>query len=166
MTHILMVIAPEGYQPIEYGDPKQIFLENNFKVTTTSTQAEAHDKFGGTTLVDVLLPDVKPEDYDAIVFVGGPGTTLYFNNEIALNLAKNFYNTGKITAAICAAPAILANADILVDKTVTSHEAVAEIVRPKCKVYTGEDVTQDGKIITANGPSAAKKFAKVIVENL
>ncbi len=166
MKNILIIIAPEGYQDVEYGDPKQIFLENGYRVTTASTEQEAHGKFGGITKVDVLLQDINPENYDAIVFIGGPGTPLYFSNQIALSLASSFAESGKITAAICAAPGILANAGILANKKATSHPAVEDIVRPRCATYTGEDVTQDGKIITANGPAAAKNFAKVIVKNL
>ena len=161
-----MVIAPEGYQDVEYGDPKQIFLDNGFKVTTTSTEEIAYGKFGGTTKVDLLLNDVKAEDYDAIVFVGGPGTTVYFSNQKALSLARSFAESNKVTSAICAGPGILANAGVLTGKKATSHPAVVDIVSPRCENYTATDTEQDGKIITANGPASAKKFAKVIVKNL
>ena len=161
-----MVIAPEGYQDVEYGDPKQIFLDDGHKVTTASTEQTAYGKFGGVTKVDILLNDVKAEDYDAIVFVGGPGTPIYFSNTKALELARDFVAADKITSAICAGPGILANAGILAGKTATSHPAVADIVKPRCGLYTGADTAQDGKIITANGPAVAKNFAQIIVKNL
>ena len=166
MKNILMIIAPEGYQDVEYGDPKQIFIEEGIKVTTASTEQEAHGKFGEVTKTDVLLQDAKPEDYDAVVFIGGPGTPIYFSNQTALSLARSFAESGKITAAICAAPGILANAGVLANKKATSHPAVADIVSPRCATYTTSDVEQDGNIITANGPASAKNFAKVIVKNL
>ena len=163
---ILVVIAANGYQDTEYGTPKNILEKAGYEVVTTSTKEIAKGVVGGKTTVDILMDNVNPADYAAVVFIGGPGSHDYFDYEPALKLAKDFYNSGKLTTAICAAPSILANAGILQGKTVTAFPDEAGNIKSKGAAYTGKSVEQDGMIITGNGPSAAKAFGEKIVEAL
>lgn len=161
-----MVIAPKGYQDIEYNDPKEILLKEGHQVITASTEMKAYGALGGVTDADILLNDIKVDDYDAVIFVGGPGSVIYFNHQQALKIAKEFYDKGKLTCAICAAPGILAYAGILTGKKSTCHPSVSNILIKNSVVYTASNVEKDGKIITGNGPSSAKDFGKVIAKNL
>jgi protease I len=163
---ILIVIAANGYQDTEYSTPKAILEKAGYEVVTTSTKEVAKGSLGGKTTVDVLMDKVNPADYGAVVFIGGPGSHDYFAYEPAITLAKDFYNAGKLTTAICAAPSILANAGILEGKTVTAFPDEAMNVKNKGATYTGNAVEQDGLIITGNGPEAAKAFGEKIVEAL
>lgn len=166
MAKVLMIIAPEGFQEKEYGDCKRALEESGNTVITASTKEKAHSKFGATVKIDILLKDAEEKDYSAIVFIGGPGSHVYFNDEIAQNLAKNFSNKGKITAAICAAPTILANAELLQNKVATSFPSQAENLQSKGAKYTGNAVEQDQNIITGSGPEAAYDFGKKISQAL
>jgi protease I len=163
---ILIVVAPEGYQDIEYNTLKEILQKAGYEIVTTSTAEIAKGSLGGKTKVDLLLDKVNVEDYIAIVFIGGPGSHVYFNHKPVLKLAQDFYNAGKITAAICAAPSILANAGILNGKTATSFEGQIQNLKDKGAAITNNPIEQDGIIITANGPSAAKAFGDKIVDTL
>lgn len=163
---ILMVIAPEKFQEIEYGTPKKIFLDAGFEVDTTSTVANAVGHLGNTQKTDLLLKDVRPEDYDAVVFVGGGGAYFYFDHEPALNLAHKFHDSGRLTCAICAAPSILANAGLLTNKKATSFPSQEENLRAKGADFTGQPVETDGLIVTGSGPTAAEDFAKTIISML
>ena len=166
MSKILLIIAPQGYQDLEYNETKQELENAGHDIDTASTVQEAHGSLGGSTQTTLLLENVDPELYKAVAFIGGPGCFEYFTNQTALTIAKKFYETGKITAAICAAPGILANAEILQDKTVTAHGSVAETIKNKGANYTGMPVEQDKNIITANGPDAATAFGQKINESL
>lgn len=163
MAKIIMILAPEGYQDKEYGDPRRIFEEEGHEVKTASTVKVAQGKLGGKTSVDLLLQDVQVNDFDVIVFVGGPGSFVYFEDPIALNLAKAFQKEGKWVTAICAAPGILANAGVLKGKRATVWSGEGDHLKQKGAIYTNTAVEQDGKIITANGPLAAEAFGKTIV---
>lgn len=163
---ILMIIAPEGYQDIEYETPKRILTKAGHEVITASTKEIAKGSLGGETKVDLLLDQVSPADYAGVIFIGGPGSHAYFNHEPALKLAKDFYKTGKITAAICAAPSILANAGILKGKTVTSFPEQRKNLENNGAIHTGSAVERDGLIITGSGPAAAEVFGKTIAEAL
>ena len=100
------------------------------------------------------------------MFIGGPGSFEYFYDPTALNLAQDFYNAGKLTTAICAAPVILANAGVLDEKNATCWNGVANVLTDNGANYTGKDVEVDGLIITGDGPLSATKFGLAIAENL
>ena len=166
MAKILSVIAPEGFQDKEYGDSKTALEKAGHKVITASNTGTAHGKFGGEVDVDIMLSDARPEDYDAIIFIGGPGSFEYFDDPDALNLAQDFYNAGKLTTAICAAPAILANAGVLEDVKATCWEGESDTLIENGADYTGNPIEVDGLIITADGPMSATKFGETIADNL
>lgn len=166
MAKILSVISPEGYQDIEYNDSKAALEAKNHTIITASTALEAHGKYGGTVNVDILLKDVDTADYDAILFVGGPGSHQYFDDSTAHNLAKAFLDVGKLTTAICAAPSILVNAGLLKGVKATCFQGQAENLKEKGAEFTGQPVEKDGLIITADGPDSATAFGQAIAEAL
>ncbi|MFC1655641.1 DJ-1/PfpI family protein [Patescibacteria group bacterium] len=166
MKKVIMIIAPENFRDEEYFQTRESLEKKGVEVTVASTQTEAVSGIDKTTVhIDVLVADATT-DYDGIVFVGGSGAKVYFNNEKALNLAQAFYEEGKIVAAICIAPLILGHAGILQDKKVTSWEGAREELLGLGADYTGKDVCIDGKVITASGPRASYKFGKKIAKAL
>lgn len=166
MAKILSVIAPVDFQDKEYGDSKKALEKAGHEVITTSTAGTAHGKFGAEVDVDVLLSDASSDDYDAIMFIGGPGSFEYFDDPTALNLAQDFYNAGKLTTAICVAPSILANAGLLEGKTVTCWDGEAGTLKGAGANYTGKSVEVDGLIVTGDGPMSATAFGETIANSL
>ena len=159
---IVMIIASTNFRDEEFEVPKTIFEQNNCTVTVASSSLnECVGTLGDKVKPDLLLQDVKVEQYDAVVFVGGGGAKEYFDNEIALNLAKQAYTKGKVIAAICIAPNILANAGILKGRKATCNDSKNLI--EKGAIYSGKPVDIDGKIITGKDPAAAKEFASAVV---
>jgi len=164
---ILMVIAPTNFRDEEFQKPKEIFEEAGALVTVAAKGvSEATGMLGARTLVDRDISQVRVADYDAVVFVGGSGASVYFNDSQVLALAKDAFAQGKIVGAICIAPSILANAGILGGKRATCFSSEAGNLQSKGAVYTGEEVTVDGKIVTASGPQAAEEFGEKIKELL
>lgn len=166
---VLMIIAPENFRDEEYFQPKEIFLKSGAEVTTASLKTgKIKGMLGGIAEAEITLDDVEVEYYDAIVFSGGSGASVYFDNEKALKIVREAFEKGKIIGAICIAPAILANAGILKGKnaTVWKSEETLKIFEEQGVNYTGKDVEVSGNIITANGPHAAKEFAYEIARHL
>ena len=110
MAKVLSVVAPEKFQQVEYLESKRALEEAGHQVITASTVKTPIDKLGKAHKADLLIEETRVEDFDAILFVGGPGVYEYFENDDVLDLARDFYNAGKPTTAICAAPTILARA--------------------------------------------------------
>ena len=162
----LMVIAPNDFRDEEFFETKEILEKSNIDVTVVnSTGQPSKSSFGKIVTPDKNFYDVDSNDFDAIVFVGGSGTRIYHNHKRTLELAKEFYSSGKVVAAICIAPTILVNAGILDGKKATSFPSEKNRINA-IGTYTGKPVEVDGKIITANGPLAAGEFGKKIVEAL
>lgn len=164
---ILMVLAHDQYRDEEYEEPRKVFEDEGAEVTVASSSlGEARGKMGGKTAVDILLVEAMVADYEAVVFVGGPGSDEYFHNPKALSLAKETFEAGKVIAAICIAPATLANAGILKGKRATAFPSVESDLKTQGANYTGNPVERDGKIITGSGPEAATEFGKTVVAAL
>ena len=168
MSHIaLLIIAPERFRDEEYFHTKGELENADVEVVTASKSLEpATGMLGGVVEPDLTIRDVKVDDYDAIVFIGGGGASVYFNNPAAHKIAKDAVEKGKILAAICIAPSILANADLLEGTRVTAFSSEQSNLRAKGALWTGDALTIDGKIITANGPGAARDFGLAIAEAL
>ncbi len=164
---VLMVIASNKFRDEEYLEPRKTLESEGARVTVASSSLDmAVGMLGLKVKPDVLIDAVKEPEYDGIVFVGGGGAREYFDSPVAHALARNFYSHGKVTSAICIAPAILANAGLLKEKKATSFPSSEEALKSRGAVFTREDVVIDGKIITGVGPEAAKKFGEKLVEVL
>lgn len=164
---ILMVVAPQNFRDEEFFEPKDVFGAAGAEVVVASKGVtEAVGLLGGKTEVDKDLSEVRAADFDAVVFVGGGGAAIYFDEPLALNLAKAMFAAGKVVAGICVGPTILANAEVLSGRQATAFPSEQSVLESAGATYTGEAVTVDGKIITARGPEAARDFGRAIVEAL
>lgn len=162
---ILMVIAPENFRDEEFMEPRDVFESTGAEVTVASKGTDsASGKLGAVVTVDADLSEANAEDYDAVVFVGGSGSSVYFNDKTAHNLARSAYESKKVLGAICIAPSILANAGLLEGKKVTSFPSEKANLQKHGATYTGKSVEADGRIVTANGPGAATEFGQKIAE--
>jgi protease I len=169
---IAMIIASEDFRDEEYFVPKEILEKEGIEVKTASDKTGlARGADGGEAKVDLLVQEVNSADFDAVVFIGGPGALEYLDNEISYKLARGVAEQEKILGAICVAPAILARAGVLKNKKATVWSSALDkgpvrILKEAGTIYEDEDVVIDGKIITANGPSSAQEFGEKILSML
>lgn len=162
MRTVLLVIAPEGFQDHELAGTRQSLGKAGFQVILGSTRTgPCTGKFGSTEQATVALNDCRVADYDRIGFIGGPGAEALSDNEDAKALARATVEAQKPLGAICIAPLILAKAGLLKGKRATVWDSGGEqiaLIRQYGAIYSGEDVTVDGLIVTGNGPQAAASF--------
>jgi len=164
---VLMVVAPKNFRDEEYLEPRRALEEAGAKVTVASKGVDtATGMLGARVTVDKDVSQAKAGDYDAVIFVGGGGASAYFNDQEVLNLAKESLGAGRITAAICIAPSILANAGLLRGKKATSFPSEKGNLSSKGATYLSQNVVEDGLIVTAPGPQAAREFGMKIAEKL
>ncbi len=164
---ILAIIASSNFRDEELLVPKGIFEKEGFKVAIASSSLKtSRGMLGAEIKPDMLIKDVKVDDYDVIMFIGGSGASEYWESPIAHNIAKSALDKKKVLSAICIAPVTLANAGILKGRKATVWASEANMLVKKGASYTGSSVEVDGDIITANGPAAAKEFAEAILKKL
>jgi len=169
MKKAVFVVAKNGFRDEElFHTREELEKAGVGTVVASSSRGECFGKLGGKADAELALGEVDPGEYDAIVFVGGPGSAQYFNDRTALGLAKRFKAAGKTVAAICIAPNILANAGVLkgVRATCFPDPEVKENFKEKGVKYSQEPVVADGKIVTADGPASAREFGKKIAETV
>ena len=169
---IAIIIAFRDFRDEEYFIPKQILEASGAQIKTISTSlGQAIGKFGGETEVDIVLDDLKIGEYDAVLFIGGPGAGKHIDDSRFHDVAQEVIRQNILLGAICVAPAILARAGVLSGKKATvwsdsMDKSAVKIVKEEGVRYQPDSVVIDGKIITANGPAAAKEFAEAIIEAL
>lgn len=164
---VLIIIAPNNFRDEELLEPKRLFEAGGFKVTIASKGVStATGMLGAKVKVDLDISSIKPSDYDAVVFVGGAGAKIYFNDPVALSIAKEAVKSHKVVGAICIAPSILANAGLIKGKKATSFPSEKSNLELKEAVYSSSDVVTDSKIVTACGPAASGEFGKAIIKIL
>lgn len=169
---IVMIIAFRDFRDEEYFETKEVLEKAGLEIVTVSDSAGiAIGKFGGEANVDVLLKDFQVKDFDAILFIGGPGAIAHLDNDLSYKVAKDALLENKVLGAICVSPTILAKAGVLRGKKATvwasiTDQSTVKILEKNGAHYLSEAVVVDGKIVTANGPGAAKKFGEKIVEAL
>ncbi|MCL2484468.1 MAG: DJ-1/PfpI family protein [Endomicrobia bacterium] len=167
MKKVVFITAPEVFRDEEYYKPKKILEDAGIQVLTASIKkGEITGRFGYKAVSDMTIDEVKPENFDAIVYIGGAGAQVFFENPVALKLANGFYNSKKITASICIAGVTLANAGVLKDKTATVFIDGKDSLVKGGANYTGNPLEIDGNIITGNGPEAAEDFGNAILKTL
>lgn len=168
MSKVLFVIAHEGFRDEECFQPKEVLKNHEVVIASTET-SPATGSLGGRITPDITIDEAldRISDFDAVVFVGGPGANVYFDDPVAHKIAQNAKN---VLAAICIAPVTLAKAGVLEGKRATVWDdgqgTQAKILEDNGASYVAEDVVVDGKLITANGPKAAKKFGEAVLAKL
>lgn len=167
MASVLMIIPPERFRDEELFITKEELENAGNRVSVASTtKGVILGSRGGRMKVELLLADISTKEFEAVVFVGGGGSKLLFDNIEALTIAKDMYRDKKIVSAICLAPVILANAGILRGKQATVSGNESKTIEAKGAKYTEPGVTIDGLIVTANAPKASRRFGQAIVELL
>lgn len=163
MSQVLMVVAPSMFRDEEYAHPKEVFESRGAVVTTASTcPGPALGRFGLRITADVSVADADPALYDAVVFVGGAGAEVFFDDPDAHELARCAYDMGKVVAAICVAPSILAHAGLLAGRRATAFPDREADLTAYGATWTGQRVTTDAPFVTANGPGAAREFGEAV----
>jgi protease I len=167
MKKAVMVIAHEGFRDEELFVPKKVLEKGGIEVKIASTAlTPARGKLGGSSPVDMLLKDIRVLDFDAVVFIGGPGSVGYWDDPVAHKLLRESLSAGKITAGICSAAATLAKAGILRGRRATVFPEDAGVLIDNGAAYTATEVERDGNIITAAGPQAAEGFGEEVLKAL
>lgn len=172
MLKAAIVIAFGDFRDEEYFVPKEVLENAGIELKTASNQKGiALGAEGGEVKVDLSVSEINPADFDAVVFIGGSGCLKALDNEVSYEVARKTINQGKVLAAICISPVILAKAGTLEDKKATvwtspMDKSAVKILEDCRAIYQLEPVVVDGKIITANGPASAKEFAEKIIKAL
>ncbi len=161
--NVLIVLAHNNFRDEEYLSVRKSLENKNHKITVASTVTKDAAGSQGMRLdPNSLIDDISPDDFDAVVFIGGTGASQYWHDVKAHDIAKTIDGNGKTVAASSHATVTLAVAGILTGKNATSHVAVYEKLQVAGANYTGKKLEKAGNIITSTGANSAKEFAEAV----
>lgn len=163
----VLIVGRENFRDEELFETRRVLTEAGVKTVVASTKTGAvRGMLGRVTEATILVNELRVDDYDAVIFVGGAGALEYFESRIAWNIARDAVQKRKVLGAICIAPAILANAGLLKGVRVTGFPTERDRLLSAGAFYTGAPVERDGLIITGDGPMAAILFGRAIADTL
>lgn len=167
MANVLVPLA-RGCEELEAVTVVDLLRRAGISVVTAGLDDQPVTASRGMVLVpDMTLDEALGQDYDMVVLPGGlPGADYLDKDDRLAGLLKQMAAGGKYTAAICAAPKVLASAGLLNGKRATSYPGVLQSMNVPGMDYVEQAVVTDDKVITSRGPGTAMDFALELIEVL
>jgi protease I len=163
MTSAVFVVPQESFRDEELFVPRDELEAAGWSCVIASRHAGPCDGMrGGRAMATLALKDVRVTDYDAVVFVGGNGARMLFEDPEAHRIARESVASRRVLAAICIAPGILARAGVLAGRRVTAHPSEAKAIESAGARLESTSVVTDDRIVTGDGPQAAHDLAVAI----
>lgn len=167
MASVLVPLA-QGCEELEAVTVIDLLRRAGIEVITAGLDAQPVRASRGVTLVpDMSLDAVLQREFDMIVLPGGlPGADHLRDDPRVIDLLKKMAAADRYTAAICAAPRVLAHAGLLDGKRATSFPGALDVDAIPGIDYQEAPVVMDDKVITSRGPGTAMDFALALIETL
>jgi protease I len=164
------ILAADGFEQVEMTQPRAALQEAGADTRIVSPEAGKiqgmhHADKGDTFGVDLALDEAKPEDFDALMIPGGlmnPDTLR--SSEKALEFVRHFFREGKPVAAICHAPWVLIDANVIRGRTLTSWPAIKTDVRNAGGNWVDQEVVVDNGLVTSRKPDDIPAFNLKMIE--
>lgn len=169
----ILIIATDGFEQSELLKPRESLIDAGATVKLASIRTDPiqgmeHDIDKAATITpDMVLADVRAEDYDALVIPGGTTNPdkMRLEDE-ALRIVRDFFAADKTVAAICHGPWLLAEADVLDGRTVTSWPSVRTDLRNAGAEVVDKEVQVDGRLITSRKPDDIPAFTEALIASI
>jgi 4-methyl-5(b-hydroxyethyl)-thiazole monophosphate biosynthesis len=167
MPRVLVPLA-QGCEELEAVTVVDLLRRAGIEVVTAGLDREPVRASRGVVLVpDMDLDSALALDYEMVVLPGGiPGADNLEADARVRGLLRRMAESGRFTAAICAAPKVLASAGLLAGRQATSYPGVLDALGLPDTRYLTEPVVKDGRVITSRSVGTAMDFALELIETL
>ncbi len=169
MASVLVPLA-QGCEELEAVSIIDLLVRAGVEVVSAgleSTVMPVRCSRGVVITPDTSLDEALKRDYDMLVLPGGmPGAQHLREDARIQALIQKMVDEDRYTAAICAAPTVLAAAGVLAGRRATSYPGFLDKMGLDDVEVTGEALVHDGKVITSRGPGTAMDFALALIEAL
>jgi protease I len=166
----IAILASEGVEQVELTEPRKALEQAGattelISIEQGEIQAVNHIDKADTFPVDHTIDEVNAESYDGLVLPGGAlNPDNLRQSEPAVRFVREFYDTGKPIAAICHAPWLLVEADVVRDLTITSWPSLQTDVRNAGGTWVDQEVVTDQGVVTSRKPDDIPAFSKKMIE--
>lgn len=172
MTKRVLIVATDGFEQSELEGPKKALEDAGFETVVASLEPGSitgwKDKnWGDAVAVNITLDEVDAKEYAALLLPGGQmNPDILRMDDRAIDIVNDFDDLDKPIAAICHAPWLLAEADIVDGRTVTSWPSIRTDLANAGADVVDEEVVVDGNLITSRMPDDIPAFSKALIDML
>lgn len=165
----VLILATDGFEESELFGPLEILRSRGADVKLASPgaepiQATVRDDPGKTIRPDLVIADVRAEDFDALILPGGVRNPDALRiDEAAIALIRAFAAAGKPVGAICHGPWLLVEADLLRGRTATSWASIRTDLRNAGARVVDQPAVTDGNIVTSRNPDDVPAFTQALI---
>ncbi|MDG5490768.1 type 1 glutamine amidotransferase [Psychroserpens sp. SPM9] len=169
---IVAILATDGFEESELREPKNALEEAGAEVQIVSLKTGEikgwdNGNWSKAYKVDKTLDEVSQEDYNALMLPGGViNPDILRRNKMAVDFVKSFFENKKPVAAICHAPWLLAEADVLKGRQVTSFNSIKTDIENAGAHWLDQEVVVDEGLVTSRSPEDLPAFNAKLVEEV
>lgn len=165
----IAVLATNGFEPSEFSEPVKALRNAGAEVVVVSLEKGSIEGKGGEPRVevDIAVDDAREADYHALLLPGGvvnPDTLR--TNERAVRFVRDFFEVGKPVGAICHGPWMLAEADVIRGRRLTSYSSIKTDLINAGANWVDEEVVVDQGLVTSRTPDDLEAFNAKLLEEI
>ncbi len=166
----VVIIAADMFEQVELVEPRKALDEAGAETEVISMkpgeiQGFNHFDKGDTVKVDKTIEEADAADYDALMIPGGVGNPDQMRgDENMVEFVRAFFEAGKPVAAICHAPWMLVEADVVRGRKVTSWPTLQTDIRNAGGNWVNEEVVTDQGLVTSRKPDDIPAFNRKMIE--
>jgi protease I len=164
----IAILAENMYQEMELWVPYYRMKEEGaeVKVVGAGGAKQYTSKHGYPVNVDIQAESVNAMEFDAVVVPGGYAPDMMRRHDGMVRLVREAARNGKVVAAICHAGWMLASADVIKGKKVTSFFSIKDDMVHAGGQWVDQEVVVDGNLITSRKPDDLPAFCREITKAL
>lgn len=163
-----VILTGPGHEDPEFIVPLLVLPAEGIEVdVATSNDAIAIGKHGYPAKPTITLSQLNSKKYDAVLVAGGyEAPDRLRQRQEVIKFVQAMYDQGKIVAAICHGPWVLASCNILRGKRATCYPGMKDDLINSGAKYSQEAVVVDGNLITSDRPQSTGFWVKKVVNKL
>lgn len=167
---VAFLVATEGIERVELTEPWDAVLDAGHEAVLVSTEEGEVQTFDHLDRaekrpVDLVVSDARVEDFDALVLPGGVANPDALRlDDLAVGFIRDFVASGKPVAAICHAPWVLVEADMVRGRRVTSWPSLRTDLTNAGAEWVDERLVVDGNLLTSRNPGDLPAFISGLLE--
>jgi protease I len=165
-------LATDGVEQVELDRPWEAITEAGgqpelVSLSSGDIQAFNHLDKGDTKHVDKAIDEANPDSYDALVLPGGVANGDFVRgDERAVRFVRQFVDAGKPVAVICHGGWVLAEADAVRGRTMTSWPSLKTDLRNAGATWVDREVVTDNGLVSSRKPDDLDAFCAKVVEEI
>jgi protease I len=163
----VLIIAGPDFEDRELFYPLYRFLEAGAVVKVAGLGEKTYrGKYGIPVEVDGSCAEMVKEKWDCVIIPGGWAPDKIRADQSAIKIVQAALEQGKVVGAICHGGWVLASADVVRGKTVTSYENIKHDLIHAGANWVDREVVVDAGIVTSRKPADLPAFCREMIKLL